>query len=80
MIVPGRGYLADEFDVAEYRDMITIIRDRIADMLKRGMTRGEIQSARPTFDWDARYGAETGEWTTAMFVDAIITGLAGGAR
>jgi glyoxylase-like metal-dependent hydrolase (beta-lactamase superfamily II) len=80
MIVPGRGYLADEFDVAEYRDMITIVRDRIQDMLSHGMTRQQIQAARPTFDWDARYGAESGEWTTAMFVDAVITSLKGDAR
>jgi len=80
MIVPGRGYLADEFDVAEYRDMITIVRDRIQDMLNGGMTRQQIQAARPTFDWDARYGAESGEWTTAMFVDAVITSLKGDAR
>lgn len=80
MIVPGHGYLADEFDVAEYRDMITIVRDRIQDMLNGGMTRQQIQAARPTFDWDARYGAESGEWTTAMFVDAVITSLSGDAR
>jgi cyclase len=80
MIVPGRGYLADEFDVAEYRDMVTIVRDRIQDMLDRGLTRAQIQSARPTFDWDARYGAESGDWTTAMFVDAVITSLRGDSR
>ena len=80
LIVPGHGYLADEFDVAEYRDMVTIVRDRVQDMLKRGFTRAQIQAARPTFDWDARYGAETGEWTTAMFVDAVITSLQGDAR
>ena len=80
LIVPGHGYLADEFDVAEYRDMLAIVRDRVQDMLSRGLTRQQIQAARPTFDWDARYGAETGEWTTAMFVDAVITSLEGNAR
>jgi hypothetical protein len=66
--------------VAEYRDMIAIVRDRIQDMLDRGLTRAEIQAARPTFDWDARYGAATGEWTTARFVDAVVTSLQGKAR
>jgi glyoxylase-like metal-dependent hydrolase (beta-lactamase superfamily II) len=80
MIVPSHGYLADEFDVAEYRDMLAIVRDRVQDMIERGLTRAEIQAARPTFDWDARYGAESGEWTTAMFVDAIVTSLEGDAR
>jgi glyoxylase-like metal-dependent hydrolase (beta-lactamase superfamily II) len=80
MIVPGRGYLSDEFDVAEYRDMLTIGRDRVQDMLVRGFTRAQVQAARPTFDWDARYGAENGEWTTARFVDAVITSLQGDGR
>lgn len=80
MIVPSHGYLADEFDVAEYRDMVTIVRDRVQDMLDRGLTRAEIQAARPTFDWDARYGAESGEWTTVMFVDAVIASLGGAGR
>ena len=80
LIVPGHGYLSDEFDVAEYRDMVTIVRDRVQDMLSRGLTRAQIQAARPTFDWDARYGAESGEWTTAMFVDAVIESLQGDAR
>jgi cyclase len=80
MIVPSHGYLADEFDVAEYRDMLAIVRDRVQDMLDRGLTRAEIQAARPTFDWDARYGAESGEWTTGMFVDAVIMSLGGDVR
>jgi glyoxylase-like metal-dependent hydrolase (beta-lactamase superfamily II) len=71
MIVPGHGRLSDEFDVAEYRDMVKIVRDRVADMVGRGLSRAEVQAARPTLDWDARYGAETGPWTTAMFVDAV---------
>jgi glyoxylase-like metal-dependent hydrolase (beta-lactamase superfamily II) len=80
VIVPSHGYLADEFDVAEYRDMLAIVRDRVEDLRSRGLTRAQIQAARPTFDWDARYGAESGEWTTAMFVDAVITSLEGSAR
>jgi hypothetical protein len=60
--------------------MVAIVRDRVQDMLDRGLTRAEIQAARPTLDWDARYGAEGGEWTTAMFVDAIVTSLAGDVR
>jgi len=60
--------------------MVAIVRDRVQDMLDRGLSRAEIQAARPTFDWDARYGAESGEWTTAMFVDAVIASLDGDKR
>jgi cyclase len=79
MIVPGHGRLSDEFDVAEYRDMITIVRDRVADMIERGYTRDQVHAARPTLDWDARYGADSGAWTTAMFVDAVYDDVTGGA-
>jgi glyoxylase-like metal-dependent hydrolase (beta-lactamase superfamily II) len=56
MIVPGHGRISDSADVAYYRDMVTIIRDRAQSMLKKGMTLDQIKAARPTKDWDTRYG------------------------
>jgi len=75
-IVPGRGRLSDTADVASYRNMITIIRDRIQDMITRGLTLEEVQAARPTLDFDPRYGSTAGPWTTAMFVEAVYRSLA----
>jgi cyclase len=75
MIVPGHGRICDEMDVVEYRDMVTIVRDRVVDMIGRGLTLDQVKAARPTFDFDARYGADTGPWTTAMFVEAVYRGL-----
>ena len=56
MIVPGHGRLCDQADVVEYRDMATIIRDRVQDMVKKGMTLEQVKAAKPTADWDPRYG------------------------
>jgi cyclase len=56
-VVPGHGRLTDEADVVEYRDMVTIIRDRIDDLIHRGLTLEQIDAARPTLDYDGRYGA-----------------------
>jgi glyoxylase-like metal-dependent hydrolase (beta-lactamase superfamily II) len=70
-IVPGRGRLCDLADVAYYRDMITIIRDRVQDMKKRGMTMAQVVAARPTRDYDVRWGSTKGDWTTDMFVEAV---------
>ena len=70
MVIPGQGRVADESDVVEYRDMLTIVRDRIQDMIKKGMTLAQVQAARPTYEYDGRYGSESGPWTTAMFVEA----------
>jgi glyoxylase-like metal-dependent hydrolase (beta-lactamase superfamily II) len=74
-VVPGHGRICDEFDVLEYRDMVTIVRDRVQAMIARNMTLEQVTAARPTLDYDARYGAETGAWTTNMFVEAVYKSL-----
>ena len=61
--------------MAYYRDMVTIIRDRILDMKKKGMTLDQVQAAKPTRDYDSRWGATAGPWTTLMFVEAVYTSL-----
>ena len=57
-IIPGHGRLCDEADLLEYRDMVTIIRDRIEDLVKKGRTLDQVKAAKPTLDYDARYGAD----------------------
>jgi len=75
MVVPGHGRLCDSADVAYYRDMVTIVRDRVQDMIKKGMTLQQIKAARPTKDYDPRYGKTTGPWTTDMFIEAVYQSL-----
>jgi glyoxylase-like metal-dependent hydrolase (beta-lactamase superfamily II) len=75
MVIPGHGRLSDEADVVEYRDTVTIIRDRIQDMIRRGMSLEQVKAARPTFEYDLRYGAITGPWTTERFVEAAYQSL-----
>ena len=70
-VIPGHGRLADEADVVEYRDMVTIVRDRIQDLVAKGKTLAEVKAAKPTADYDGRYGATTGPWTTDMFIEAV---------
>ncbi|HEY3826870.1 MAG TPA: MBL fold metallo-hydrolase [Bryobacteraceae bacterium] len=74
-VIPGHGRLCEEADVVEYRDMVTIIRDRIADLIKKGRTLDQVKSAKPTLDYDTQYGATTGIWTTDMFIDAVYKSL-----
>jgi len=70
MVVPGHGRLSDGGDLAYYRDMVTIIRDRIQSMVRKGMTLEQVKAARPTADYDPRWGADSGFWTTDKFVEA----------
>jgi cyclase len=71
LIVPAQGRICDEQDVIEYRDMVTIVRDRIQHMAGKGLTLAQITAARPTLDFDARYGNDAGPWTTAQFIEAV---------
>ena len=64
-VIPGHGRVSDEADVVEYRDMIYIIRDRIADMVKRGMTLDQVKAAKTTLDYDPRYG------DPSAFIEAV---------
>jgi cyclase len=70
-VVPGHGRLSDEADVVEYRDMLTIVRDRVADLVSKGKTLADVKAARPTLDYDGRYGTTTGSWTTDQFIEAV---------
>jgi glyoxylase-like metal-dependent hydrolase (beta-lactamase superfamily II) len=69
LIVPGHGRIGNESDVAEYRDMNTIIRDRIGAMVGKHMTLDQVKAAHPTLDYDGIYS--TPQWTGDMFVEAI---------
>jgi len=74
-VIPGHGRLCDEADVLEYRDMLTIVRDRIQDLVKKKSTLAQVKAARPTLDYDRRYGATSGAWTTEKFIEAVYKNL-----
>jgi glyoxylase-like metal-dependent hydrolase (beta-lactamase superfamily II) len=66
-VIPGHGRISDEADVLEYRDMVVIIRDRIQDGIKKGMTLEQVKAARPALDYEGRYGADSG----AKFIETV---------
>jgi len=74
MVIPGHGRLCDEADVVEYRDAMTIIRDRIQDSIKKGMTLEQVKAARPTQDYDPLYGPSD------AFVEGAYRSLAASAK
>lgn len=79
-VIPGHGRVVEEAEVVEYRDMVTIIRDRVQDGITRGLTLEQVRAANPTQGYRRRYGADTGPWTTTMFVDAVYRSLSAGGR
>lgn len=75
IVVPGHGHLCDQFDVVEYRDMVSIIRDRVRDLKNAGMTIDQVKAASPARGYTRRYGSDSGQWTTNNFLEAIYRSL-----
>lgn len=71
LIIPGHGRLASESDVVEYRDMVTIIRDRVQLMIDDGLSFEEVLAAQPSLEYEGIYGHDSGEWTSRMFLEAV---------
>jgi glyoxylase-like metal-dependent hydrolase (beta-lactamase superfamily II) len=78
MVIPGHGRIGDEHDVLEYRDMVTIVRDRVQNAIKKGMTLQQVKAVKPsyTYEYEPRYGNNPA-WTPEMFVEAIYKSLSG---
>jgi glyoxylase-like metal-dependent hydrolase (beta-lactamase superfamily II) len=75
IVVPGHGRLCDQYDVVEYRDMVTIIRDRVRDLIKAGRSLAEVKAAQPAKGYMGRYGNPGGAWTTDHFIEAVYRSL-----
>jgi glyoxylase-like metal-dependent hydrolase (beta-lactamase superfamily II) len=76
MVIPGHGRIGDEHDVLEYRDMVTIVRNRVQNAIKKGMTLQQIKAAKPsyTYEYEPRFNRNPA-WTAEMFVEAIYKNL-----
>ena len=75
-VIPGHGFVSDYGDVADYRNVVTIVRDRVQAMLEQGMTLAQVKAADPAKGFKSRYGPDSGPWTTNMFVEAVFASLA----
>jgi cyclase len=69
LVVPGHGRICDQLDVVDYRDMVTVIRDRVRDLMKQSLTLEQVKAASPARGYTHRYGSDTD------FVEAIYRSL-----
>lgn len=74
-IVPGHGRICDDADVVEFRDMVVIVRDRVRDMIKKGMTLDQVKAAKPTRDYDTEYVSPNSFVNADRFVEAVYKSL-----
>ena len=75
-LVPGHGHVYDKLDLLEYRDAITVVRDRVQDLIDQGRTLAQVKAANPTLGFRSQYGTDSGPWTTDMFVEVVYNELA----
>jgi glyoxylase-like metal-dependent hydrolase (beta-lactamase superfamily II) len=75
MVIPGHGRLSDSADVGYYRDMLTVIRDQVQALIEEGLTLEQVVARRPAYGYEARFGKDTGAWTTEMFIEAVYRSL-----
>ncbi len=69
LIIPGHGRLSEQGDLINHREMATVVRDRVQDMIKKGMTLEQVKAAKPTFDYDPEYNKPA--WTADQFIEAV---------
>ncbi len=74
-VIPGHGRICDEADVVEFRDMVIIVRDRVQDLITKGMTLEQVKAAKPTRDYDTEYVSSNGFVTADRFVEAVYKSL-----
>jgi len=78
-IVPGHGRICDEADLVEFRDMIVIVRDRVRDLIGKGMTLEQVKAAKPSRDYDTEYVSTSSFVSADRFVESVYTSLKKGA-
>lgn len=79
-VIPGHGRLSEQMEVVDYRDMVVLVRDVVADLIKQGKTLDQIKAVRPALPYETRYGSQTGPWTTNAFIEAVYQSLNAGRK
>jgi glyoxylase-like metal-dependent hydrolase (beta-lactamase superfamily II) len=74
-LVPGHGHVYDKLDLLEYRDAVTVVRDRVQDLIDQGKSLAQVKAADTTLGYRSQYGTDKGPWTTDMFVEVIYNEL-----
>ena len=72
-VIPGHGRVSEQMEVVDYRDMVVLVRDNVAELIKQGKTLDQIKAARPALPYETRYGTQAG--VTSAFIESIYKSL-----
>jgi len=70
-IIRGHGPLGNKAELQAYHDMLVTVRDRVARLVKAGKTQEQVLAARPTKEFEEKYGANFNaeQWIGRAYVD-----------
>jgi cyclase len=74
-IIRGHGPLGNKAELQAYHDMLVVIRDRIARLVRSGKSQDEVVAARPTKEFEEKYGGanfNAAQWIGRAYVDQKI--------
>lgn len=76
-IIPGHGGVSNVAEVTAFRDMLVVIRDRVGEAIREGMSLEEIQSAGLTAEYDERWAADGRIGGADTMLSAVYADMAG---
>jgi len=71
-VIRGHGPLGNKAELQAYHDMLVVVRDRIARLVKSGKTQEQVVTARPTREFEQQYGGasfDAAQWLGRAYVD-----------
>jgi glyoxylase-like metal-dependent hydrolase (beta-lactamase superfamily II) len=71
LVIPGHGRVCDQSDVVHYKNLVTVIRNRVQYYKNQGKTLAQVLALKPSWDYDDRWGTNKGSWTGRQFVEAV---------
>jgi glyoxylase-like metal-dependent hydrolase (beta-lactamase superfamily II) len=72
-VIPGHGPVSDKAGLVEYRAMIAGVRDAVKALVKKKRTLEQVQAAKPSAPWDAKWGS--GAMKPDRFVEIVYNSL-----
>ena len=75
-IVPGHGVVSGVEDVRAFRDMLLVIRDRVAAAIREGKSLEETQAAGLTAEYDERWDSGRRIGSAATLIESIYADMA----
>jgi len=71
-LIRGHGPLGNKAELQAYHDMLVVVRDRVARLVKSGKTQEQVVAARPTKEFEEKYGGanfDAAQWLGRAYVD-----------